>query len=450
MKAAGKEKFVVVGAGLGGALMAVYLGKAGYEVEVYERRLDPRGRKAERGRSINLAISTRGIHALGKVGLAREILDMAVPMRGRMIHSPKGELSFQPYGTREDQVINSVERAGLNLALVKAAESFPNIRFVFGKRCAAVDLEGATVELEDTGTGERSSARGDVLVGADGAYSTLRREMQKLERFDYEQSYLGHGYKELGIPPGPNGGFRMEPNALHIWPRGGFMMIALPNRDGSFTCTCFWPYEGPNGFEALRTEQDVMRYFGETFPDALPLMPTLATDYFENPTGSLVTIRCYPWHHEHRAVLLGDACHAVVPFYGQGANAAFEDCSVLDECIGRHPGDLQTAFSQFGCLRKEHADALADLALANFVEMRDYTASRLFLLRKRLEGGLHRLFPRWFVPLYAMVTFSTIPYAEAVRKARRQDRTVRALAGGGGLVLVLVLAVILLWALARR
>ena len=410
-----REKFTVVGGGLGGALAAVYLGRAGYEVELIERRPDPRTGRATEGRSINLAISTRGIRAFDRVGIAADVLRVSVPMKGRMIHTLDGRVSFQPYGTEEGHTINSVSRAGLNQIIVEAAERLPNVRVRFGKRCTRVDLETRTVHVEDAETGERSAVPGDVVVGADGAYSTVRREMQKLDRFEYQQSYLGHGYKELVIPAGPAGEFPMERNALHIWPRGGFMMIALPNHDGSFTCTCFWPFDGPNGFQALRVEDDVIRYFRERFPDALPLMPGVAGDYLRNPTGSLVTIRCHPWHYRNHVVLLGDSCHAVVPFYGQGANAAFEDCSVLNDCILEHPDDLERAFARFESLRKENTDALADLAIENFLEMRDATASRVFLFRKRLEKDLHRLFPRWYLPLYSMVTFSTIPYAEARR-----------------------------------
>lgn len=416
----GGTRFTVVGGGLAGSLLAILLGKAGHSVEVYERRGDPRQGKSGEGRSINLAISTRGLAALHRAGLDREILATAIPMPGRMMHSSKGEISFQPYGTRAEHVIRSVSRGALSIALIDAAERHPGVRFFFGKKCTGVDLESGTATFQDEETGETVTSSGDAVVGADGAFSTVRLQMQRLDGFNYQQSYLEHGYKELTIPPAPDGKFRLEPNALHIWPRGGHMMIALPNRDGSFTSTCFWPLEGANSFDALKTPQDVTRYFQATFPDAVPLMPTLETDYFQNPTGSLGTIRCSPWHFRDRVLLIGDACHAVVPFYGQGANAAFEDCVVLDECLRQLGSDREKAFARFQELRKRNTDALADLSLANFVEMRDRTASRLFLLGKRLEKDLHRLFPGWFLPLYTMVTFSRLPYAEAVRKARRQ------------------------------
>lgn len=431
-------KFTVLGAGLSGALMAIYLGRQGYNVAVYDRRADPRTDPLAGGRSINLAISTRGLHALEGVDLAGTVLEMAVPMRGRMMHDDTGKLTFQPYGVDPTQVINSVSRNGLNRLLIEAAASQPNVQLCFDKKCVDVDLENAAVVFVDTVSGAVQTIDGGIVVAADGAFSVTRRQMYRLDRFNYEQVYLDHGYKELTIPPRADGGFALAPNALHIWPRGGFMMIALPNQDGSFTCTLFWPFEGPNSFANLKTDADVEGFFRETFPDAVPLMPTLVEDYFQNPTSSLVTVRCSPWHFQDRIVLLGDACHAVVPFYGQGANAAFEDCVVLDHCLRNMAPDWERAFATFGAQRKPHADALATLAVDNFIEMRDRVASRAFLARKRLEKILHRVFPRWFVPLYTMVTFSRIPYADAVERDRYQWRVVQVV--GWVLVGVLVVA----------
>ena len=433
------ERVTIVGAGLGGSLLSVLLGKEGASVSVYDRRPDPRGERQVRGRSINLAISTRGIHALEQAGLAKRVLEESVPMRGRMIHSQAGDLAFQPYGTEKHHVIHSVSRAGLNRLLVEAAEALPNVTVAFGKRCVGLEASSGTVELADSDTGETSRVASDWVAGADGAYSEVRQQMLKLDRVDYEQSYLEHGYKELSIPALPGGGFAMERNALHIWPRGGFMMIALPNVDGSYTCTCFWPFEGPNGFSSLRDREQVLSYFRRVFPDVVPLMPTLAEDFLANPIGTLVTVRCRPWSKLGRVLLLGDAAHAIVPFYGQGANAAFEDCVVLDECLRAHPADRERAFAEFEARRKVHTDALAGLAIGNFLEMRDKTASRLFLWGKRTEKVLHKLFPRSFVPLYYMVTFSRTPYADAVRRARMQWKAVGLAAVG---LLVLVLAVL--------
>lgn len=433
----------IVGAGLAGALLACSLGKRGYRVDMYEQRGDMRRAAVGRGRSINLAISTRGLHALGEVGLAEEVLRQAVPMRGRMIHGQDGSLAFQPYSKDPKDAINSVSRAGLNKLLLDAAERHPNVRLHFGHKCVDADLEAAAVELHHADTGAATRATADFIIATDGAYSAVRARMQRQERFDYSQHYLEHGYKELTILPGPDGRRRMEPNALHIWPRHSFMMIALPNCDGSFTCTLFWPFEGANSFAALRTERDVLDYFGRVFPDVVPLIPTLAEDYLSNPTGSMVTIRCGPWYVRERIVLLGDAAHAVVPFYGQGANAAFEDCTVLAECLDRYPADRGRAFVEYYRRRRENTDALADLAVGNFIEMRDKTASRAFRLRKKIEKLLHKLLPGWYTPLYHMVTFTLTPYAEAVRRAQAQDRAVLAAAG----VVVVALLAALVWAL---
>src|SRR5262245_18712214 len=438
----GDPAITIVGAGLAGALMACYLGRAGQRVDLYERRPDPRNHGPERGRSINLALSVRGIHALREVGLADEVLKAGVLMRGRMIHHLDGSQTFQPYGKDDSEALHSVSRAGLNLLLVEAAARYASVRLFFGHRCVGLDL--ATGTLDFVAGGQTVQVASDFIVGADGAYSAVRAAMQKQERFDYSQEYLTHGYKELTIPAGPGGAFRMERHALHIWPRGTFMMIALPNLDGSFTCTLFWPFEGPNSFAALKTEADVLAFFTEQFPDAVPLIPDLADEFLHNPTGALVTIRCQPWHHGRRAVLLGDAAHAVVPFLGQGMNAAFEDCTVLAACLARHSADREGAFAEYQALRKEHVDVLADLYVENFVEMRDKVGSRLFVLKKRLSVLLHWLFPRWYLPLYTMVEFTRVPYAQALRRARAQDRVVWA-ACAALLLALLALA----WALSR-
>ena len=415
----------IVGAGLAGTLIGTALANAGHRVDIYERRPDPRAGGAAAGRSINLAISLRGLHALRQIGLEKDILDVAVPMRGRMIHSPAGDTMYQPYGVSDADAINSVSRLGLNIALINAALRRNNLKIHFDHRCVNVDLDTATVEYACP-DGSAAQVKSDWIVSADGAFSPVRGVMQKLDRFEYSQHYLEHGYKELTIPAGPGGAFMMEQNALHIWPRHSYMMIALPNRDGSFTCTLFWPFEGPNGFASLRTDSDIHRYFMEHFRDAVPLMPTLIEDYQRNPVGSLVTVRCGPWNYKDKAILLGDAAHAVVPFYGQGANAAFEDCVVLAECLAIRPNDRAAALNEFYHRRKEHADTLANLAIGNFVEMRDKTNSRLFHLRKKSEKLLHKWFPKWYLPLYGMVTFSRTPYADAVRRAKLQDRVVLA------------------------
>ena len=425
-------KFILIGSGLAGGLLAAYLGRRGYDVDLYERRADPREGNIIGGRSINLALSTRGIHALEQLGIADEVLQHAIPMRGRMIHDKPGNLHFAPYDVDPNKHINSIGRAALNTAVIEAAQRYPNVRVHFSHRCTDVDLDSGTAELVDSsleaGVSPADPVRqvievsADAIIGVDGAFSAVRQSMhKKLADFEYDESYLAHGYKELTIPPALDGSWRMEKEALHIWPRKSFMMIALPNPDGSFTCTLFWEFEGPRSFASTKTDDDVRRFFDEEFPDAVPLMPALLEDFKNNPTGSLVTIRCAPWYHKDKVVLVGDAAHAVVPFYGQGMNAAFEDCVVLDECLAEFPDNRERAFAEYFARRKENADALADLAVENFIEMRDKTASRTFRAKKKLDHALEAALPGIYLPLYTMVTFTRIPYAEAAQRARRQD-----------------------------
>jgi kynurenine 3-monooxygenase len=428
-------RFVLIGSGLAGGLLAAYLGQRGHEVDLYERRADPREGNIVGGRSINLAISTRGIHALEQIGIAEEALKHAIPMRGRIIHDKFGALHFAPYDVDPQKCINSIGRASLNTTVIEAAQRYPKVRVQFNHKCTEVDLDGAIAHLEKTdGAVEAAvsaaspkiiSAHGDAIIGVDGAFSAVRKSMQlKINNFHYDESYLAHGYKELTIPPGPDGSWRMEKNALHIWPRKSFMMIALPNPDGSFTCTVFWEFEGPRSFATTKTDDDVHQFFDEEFPDAVPLMPTLLEDFRNNPTGSLVTISCAPWFYRDKVCLVGDAAHAVVPFYGQGMNAAFEDCVVLDECLQRFSDNRERAFDDYFRRRKQNADALANLAIGNFIEMRDKTASKMFRAKKKLDHALEAALPGIYLPLYTMVTFTRIPYATAAKRARTQDAIV--------------------------
>jgi kynurenine 3-monooxygenase len=437
-------KFVLIGSGLAGGLLAAYLGRRGYEVDLYERRADPREGNMVGGRSINLALSTRGIHALEQIGIADEVLRHAIPMRGRMIHPAAAGSApiFAPYDVDPNKHINSIGRAALNTTVIEAAQRYPNVHVKFNHKCTEVDINSATAQLLNTSTSQPLSASADSIIGVDGAFSAVRQSMQlKIKNFQYDESYLAHGYKELTIPPGPDGSWQMEKNALHIWPRKSFMMIALPNPDGSFTCTLFWEFEGPRSFATTKTDDEVHQFFEEEFPDAVPLMPNLLDDFKNNPTGSLVTIRCAPWFYKDKVTLVGDAAHAVVPFYGQGMNAAFEDCVVLDECLAQFPQDRQRAFAEYFQRRKINADALADLAVENFIEMRDKTASRAFRAKKKLDHFLEAALPGIYLPLYTMVTFTRIPYGEAARRARLQDRIVCA-----GLIAVAALLIgILVW-----
>jgi kynurenine 3-monooxygenase len=443
------SKFVLVGSGLAGGLLAAYLGRRGYEVDLYELRADPREGNIVGGRSINLALSTRGIHALQQLGIADEVLRNAIPMRGRMIHDKSGALHFAPYDVDPNKHINSIGRAALNTTVIEAAQRYPNVRVHFNHKCTDVDIESTTAQLLntqqlDSSTSQRVTASGDAVLGVDGAFSAVRQSMQrKIDNFQYDESYLAHGYKELTIPPGPNESWQMEKNALHIWPRKSFMMIALPNPDGSFTCTLFWEFEGPRSFATTKNDDDAHRFFEEEFPDAVPLMPTLLEDFKTNPTGSLVTIRCAPWFYKDKLALVGDAAHAVVPFYGQGMNAAFEDCVVLDECLAEFPQDRQRAFTEYFVRRKPNADALADLAIENFVEMRDKTASPTFRAKKKLDHFLEAALPGIYLPLYTMVTFTRIPYAEASRRARLQDKIVYGTLAALAITLIIAMSTLL-------
>ncbi len=414
------KKATIIGAGLVGSLWAVFLARRGYAVSVYERRPDMRQKGYLGGRSINLAMSARGWAAIEKAGIRPQIEQVAIPMPGRMMHAVSGDTSYQPYG-QEGQAIYSVSRGGLNLELLRIASEFPNVQFHFEHRCTDVDLQQNTLHFEDMRTGTAKTVESDLVFGTDGAFSAVRYAMQRTDRFDYSQTYLEHGYKELTIPALPNGEHRMPPNALHIWPRGNFMMIALPNADGSFTCTLFLPFEGEQAFEHLRTEADVLAFFGRYFPNSIPLMPTLATDFFANPTSSLITLQCSPWQWQGRMLLLGDSAHAIVPFYGQGMNAGFEDCTILDSMYEEYEGDWSRMIPDFAQRRKPDGDAIANLALRNFVEMRDLVGDPDFLLRKKMAALLHERFPERFVPSYTLVTFTNTPYHKALAEDDRQN-----------------------------
>ncbi|WP_210490075.1 FAD-dependent oxidoreductase [Rufibacter aurantiacus] len=417
----------VMGGGLVGCLLSLYLAKQGYRVDVYERRPDLRRTDIGGGRSINLALSDRGWRALETIGIAEDIRKVAIPMYQRVMHDKNGNLSFQPYG-QEGQAIYSVSRGGLNQALLDLAEAEPTISLHFQQQVMEVEVATNKVTMLDTVSGKEHHISPDVIFAADGAYSMVRLSLQKTDRFNYEQSYLDYGYKELTIPPAADGGWQLEKNALHIWPRGQYMMIALPNVDGSFTCTMFFPYEGEPSFKSLQTPEQLTSFFQEVFPDATALMPDLAQEFFENPIGSLVTIKCLPWRHSGKILLLGDAAHAIVPFYGQGMNAGFEDCTVLRGLLEQHQDDWETIFQTFQDVRKPNTDAIADLAVYNFIEMRDKVADPRFLLQKKIEAKITAQYPDSWLPLYSMVTFSPdLPYAEALANGQRQEEIMRVL-----------------------
>jgi kynurenine 3-monooxygenase len=423
------ETVSLIGAGLNGPLLALGLVKRGFRAEIYERRPDMRRVRISAGRSINLALSTRGIHALTEAGLWNEMRKIIIPMKGRMMHSATSELRFQPYGKDEAEVINSISRAELNIALMNAAEA-EGVQIHFQQRCTGIDLKTGRLQVGNERKSEDRTIESSVVIGCDGSASAIRSEMVKLSRFNFSQQYLDYGYKELTIPAGPNGKHVLETNALHIWPRGNYMLIALPNVDGTFACILFLPFDGPDSFAQLSTPSAVVEFFQSRFPDAVSLMPDLADNLFANPTGTMVTIKCSPWHVDGRALLLGDAAHAIVPFFGQGINCGFEDCTCLLELLDRHGADWERVFGEFERARKINTDAIADLAVENFVEMRDHVADPRFLFRKKVELALEAKYPRLFVPKYSMVTFHRIPYATALRRGQVQDLMLTELCDG--------------------
>ncbi len=457
------KKVIIIGAGLAGSLLSTYLAKRGIETDVYESRGDMREEKMSAGRSINLALSDRGIKALNEVGMDEYMLAEAVPMYGRLIHAVDGSTKLLPYSGREGEYINSVSRGGLNIALINEADKYAESKFFFHRRCVDFDCETGEALIENTETGEKFSVKGETVIATDGAGSAVRRAMMNnrscLERFNYSQDFLEHGYKELSIPPrselerghpaleSGEGEFLMEKNALHIWARHQFMMIALPNFDGSFTCTLFLAFEGEDSFRAIETgnytrpvirtdmrklqtpnypnkssAKSLIAFFQDNFPDALPLMPDLLDEFFTNPTGNLGTVKCFPWNVGGKSLLLGDSAHALVPFYGQGMNAAFEDCRVLNELIEKHGTDWETVFTEYGNQRKINTDAIADLAVENFYEMRDAVADPVFQKKRELETRLEQTFPDYFSK-YSLVTFrEDIPYSEAKKRGNAQDK----------------------------
>ncbi|MEO9482574.1 MAG: NAD(P)/FAD-dependent oxidoreductase [Ekhidna sp.] len=406
-----KDKISIVGAGLVGSLLAVILKQKGFTVQVFEKRKDPRKSEIAEGRSINLALSHRGIPPLKLAGVYETIEPYLIPMKGRMMHDEAGGLTFQSYG-KEDQFINSVSRAQLNELLIESAEQ-AGVEVYFDHKCSDVNFDSNTVFFEN-GT----VVNADLIIGTDGAFSAIRKKLALNDRFNFSQHYIEHGYKELAIEP-VDGQFRLEPNYLHIWPRGNFMLIALPNNDKTFTCTLFFPFEGSPSFSSLSNKEEVDRFFTKYFADAQELIPNLTEQFFNNPTSSLVTTKCKPWY-KGRSILLGDAAHAIVPFYGQGMNSGFEDVRLFVEMAEKMSWDWDEILPEYSTHRKKDADAISELALHNFLEMRDHVAHPDFLRRKKLEAQIQEKFPEDWIPLYSMVTFSDIPYSEALRLGKIQ------------------------------
>ncbi|MEO6334657.1 MAG: NAD(P)/FAD-dependent oxidoreductase [Pyrinomonadaceae bacterium] len=441
-----QSQIIIIGAGLAGSLLAIYLAKRGIAVEVFEARDDLRRAGAAAGRSINLALSDRGIAALREVGMDEYMLAEAVPMYGRMIHSLSAETKLLPYSGRQGEYINSVSRAGLNVALINEAEKYAGVNFIFNERCVDFDTASGEVSFASGRT-----IRGDTVIATDGAGSMVRQSMERtLQNFESSSIFLEHGYKEIHIPSAEDGGFLLEQKALHIWPRHQFMMIALPNADGSFTCTMFLALNGPNSFEEVSrgftqakldrgsepnnqresAAKSVLEFFHREFPDAVSLMPTLVEDFFHNPTGQLGTVKCWPWNIGGKALLLGDSAHAVVPFYGQGMNCAFEDVRVLDSLINMHGDNWEQIYDEYGQQRKINTDAIAEMAEENFYEMRDATADPVFQRKRELETKLEQTYPNYFSK-YSMVTFrEDLPYSVAKKKGNAQDHLLMEICSG--------------------
>ena len=416
------EKIIVIGAGLCGTLMSMRLSQRGYDVDVYEKRSDPRAEGYEGGRSINLALSDRGLASLAMVGLDDDVRSELIPMYGRMIHADDGSTGkLYKYSGRPDEYINSVSRSGLNIKLLEEADKFDNIDFYFDTECLDVNTDTTTVTIKMDG--EIQTLKADVILATDGAGSAARKSFERQGnkmRFDFSVKYLDTGYKELSLPAKADGSWAIDENALHIWPREGFMMIALPNLDGSFTLTLFIPFEGPNSLEQLTTDAEIMTFFQKNFPKLEEYYAHMLQDFHENPTSSLGTIRCYPWLR-NKTLLLGDSAHAIVPFYGQGMNCAFEDCKVLDELLDKYEGDWDQVLPKYQEVRKPDTDAIADLAEDNFYEMRDATADPIFNKKRQIELALEQQYPDYYSK-YSLVTFrEDLPYHKAMAQGRRQN-----------------------------
>ena len=412
------KKIAVVGSGLVGTLLAIYLKKLGHTVHVFDRSPDIRKINFS-GRSINLVLSDRGIKALKDVGLEDEVLGIGIPVEKRAIHTGIDTVNEQFYG-KDGEVIYSLSRGLLNKKMVDLAEQ-AGVEFFFEQKVWDVDLTTATISIGETERGEWFTKDYDLTFGADGAFSRIRHRMQRQSMFNYSQEFLNIGYKELNIPANSDGSHKLNKNALHIWPRGNFMLMALANPDGSFTCTLFMPHDGENSFEDLKTKEQLVAFFAKHFPDTKEVIPNLVEDFFKNPTSYLAIMKCYPWTYEDKVALIGDSSHAIVPFYGQGMNAGFEDCTVLWDLMQKHNEDWPAIFEEYNRTRKPDGDALQDLSLDNYYVMRDYVADPKFLLQKKIEAKFSAMYPEKWLPLYSQVTFSTIRYSEAYRKGKEQD-----------------------------
>ena len=419
-----EKKVIIVGAGLVGSLWAVYMQKAGYQVVTYERRSDIRKAEISAGKSINLALSERGWNSLKAAGVEKEIEKIAIPMSGRVMHSIEGDLTYQAYG-KKDEAIYSVSRGHLNAIMMDLAERKGNTKIHYQHQCLDADLEKGHITLRNLNTQEIFEDKADVIFAADGAFSAVRyNSMQKVDRFNFSQFYIEDGYKELLLPADKNGDYKIEKNALHIWPRGRFMLIALPNEDGSFTCTLFMPFENDKyAFKQLDSDSKIEDFVKKVFPDFYEMIPNLIENWHQNPLSSMSITRCFPWT-VGKFALMGDSAHSTVPFYGQGMNAGFEDCFVMWELFNKHKNWDKT-FKEYEEVRKPDGDALQDLSLDNYYVMRDHVNDEKFLLQKKIEAKIHERHPNKWIPLYSQVSFSNIRYSDAYKQGKVQEEIMR-------------------------
>ena len=434
----------IVGGGPAGSLLALALAQQGHHVDVYERRSDPRRQITGEGRSINLGLSKRGMQALHMVGMLDQVLARAVTMRGRVIHSADGTMRFQPYGKNSAEVLHSIDRNELNRMLLDQAAQYPTVNLHFEHKLVHADRQKQEIEFDVAG--RHVKMKPQWVIGADGAFSTMRRELQRGERAEYHQEFLEWGYKELTLAATPDGASKIELSALHVWPRSHCLIVSHANRNGSHTLTLFLPFEGEDSFATTQTAEDVVSLFAKYFPDLIPLLPDLVEQWMRHSPGSLITTRTAPWAFGDWAVLVGDACHAVYPFYGQGMNSAFEDCSVLIHELNQAHSCRAAAFQAYELARRAHTDVLCELSKSNFIELKQKVRSPWFLARKRLDLAIHRLLPQRWIPLYTMVAHTTIPYGEALARARRQDRI---LIFSSALLALVTLGATLAYAFAR-
>jgi kynurenine 3-monooxygenase len=432
-----KDNIIIIGAGLCGSLLALRLAQRGYKVDVFESRPDLRSTDISAGRSINLSLSDRGFKALRLAGVEEKAREVCIPMYGRLVHDTEGNTFASNYSGRKGECINSISRGDLNGILLTEAETHKNVNIHFNKKCTSIDIENTIAHFKDYKTEEELSINADTIFGTDGAGSILRKSYY-LERkflFSFSQNYLTHGYKELEIPADVDGNHQISKGHLHIWPRGDYMLIALPNLNGSFTVTLFLSYDdGEYNFNNLTTEDKITEFFKTQFPDALKLIPNIKDEFLNNPTGPLGTVKCSPWSYKNNTLLMGDAAHAIVPFYGQGMNASFEDVTVFDAVLDKHDGDWETIFKVFEKERKQDADAIADLAIDNYYEMRDHVANPLFKQKRIIEMDLESNFPTDYSSKYSLVTFNEdIPYHKAMKLGRAQDKAILNLLDDGEL-----------------